>query len=183
MATVTANPTNAQLVLFKTNLDGYFFDAIIDSQHTHQAKITSHPVQSGANITDHIYIEPVELTMTIRMSDSFNSYVNGQFSGGPSRSVNAYNVLRELQRTRVPFQVVTRLETYQNMVIETLSVADDYKTLYALEARVTLKQILVVQVRTIKISNRINATDTYNIGVQNAKTYNTTNYVIQDPDR
>lgn len=174
---------NSQLVYVKTNIAGYFFDAVIDSQHTHQAKITSHPVQSGANITDHIYIEPVELTMTIKMSDAMRSLKPEQFSESYSRSISAYNVLRSLQKERIPFPVTTRLERYENMVIETISVSDDYKTLYGLDVRVTMKQIIVVEVRTIKVTNRVNVTDSVGLGVVNAQKFNVSNFVIQDPDR
>lgn len=157
-------PSMQQLIYVKTNIAGYFFDAFIDMHHTHESKITSHPVQSGANITDHIYTEPVELSMTIRMSDSMAGLVAGQFVGRYTRSVSAYNILRELQKQRIPFQVTTRLETYQNMVIQTLSVPDDYITQFGLEAKVTMKQVLIVNVKTVKVSNRINTTNTTNAG-------------------
>ena len=85
-------PSMQQLIYVKTNIAGYFFDAFIDMHHTHESKITSHPVQSGANITDHIYTEPVELSMTIRMSDSMAGLVAGQFVGRYTRSVSAYNI-------------------------------------------------------------------------------------------
>lgn len=157
-------PSMQQLIYVKTNIAGYFFDAFIDMHHTHESNITSHPVQSGANITDHIYSEPAELSMTIRMSDSMAGLVAGQFVGSYTRSVSAYNILRELQKQRVPFQVMTRLEMYQNMVIQTLSVPDDYKTQFGLEVKVTMKQILVANVKTVKISNRANATNSVNTG-------------------
>lgn len=157
-------PSASQLIYVKTNIAGYFFDAVMDVQHTHSSKITSHPVQSGANISDHVYNEPVEVTMTIIMSDVMAGIIKGQFIGTHSRSISAYNMLRELQKQRIPFQITTRLEVYQNMIIETLSVPDDVKTLYGLEVKVSMKQILMVNVKTIKISKRINASNSTNYG-------------------
>lgn len=171
---------NKQLIYAKTSLAGYFFDAIIDTQHTHTAKITKHPVQTGANVTDHIYMEPVSVAMTIKMSDVMSSISPGQFGDNKSRSVSAYGVLRDLQQLRIPFTVVTRLERYENMVIELLSVDEDYKTMYGLQARVTLSQILVVNVKTVKLTERANVTDSTSLGVVNAKTSSGT---INDPER
>lgn len=165
-------PNVSELIYVKTNIGGYFFDAFLETNHTHNSKITSHPVQSGANITDHIYVEPVELSMKIKMSDCMQSLVKGQFTQNYTRSVSAYNVLRELQKLRIPFQVTTRLEVYQNMVIEVLSVNDDVKNLNGLEVDVTMKQILVVSVKTIKTSARVNATNKLTLGPTNATPYN-----------
>lgn len=165
-------PSVSELIYVKTNIAGYFFDAFLEINHTHQSRITSHPVQTGANITDHIYVEPVELNMKIKMSDCMQSLVGGQFTANYTRSVSAYNILRELQKSRIPFQVTTRLEIYQNMVIETLVVNDDVKNSSGLEVDVTLKQILVVSVKTIKTSARVNATNKLTLGPTNSTPYN-----------
>ena len=39
----------SELIYVKTNIAGYFFDAFLDMEHTSEMKITSHPVQQGAN--------------------------------------------------------------------------------------------------------------------------------------
>jgi hypothetical protein len=154
-------PSNAaqQLIYIKSNIGGWFFDAIIRADHTSSLTITEHPVQTGAAITDHSYINPTMLTMEVGMTDVAQGIVPGQFSGSWSRSVKAFQVLKELQQTRIPFQVLTRLGLYKNMLIETLSVPDDYKTLYGLRATVTMREIMVATVQTVKISARPQITD------------------------
>ncbi len=155
-------PTEAdipQLIYCKTNIAGYFFDAVLRSEHTSNVAITEHPVESGANITDHSYVKPAQLVMEVGMSDVATSYIEGQFSGGWSRSVQAYKVLLELQQNRVPFSVLTRLKRYDNMLIETLAIPDDYTTRYGLKATATLREILVATVMTVKVSARPQVTD------------------------
>jgi hypothetical protein len=142
------------LVLVKTNIGGWFFDAFIRLDHVSKLKITEHPVQTGASITDHAYLEPKELTIEVGMSDAAKSLVSGQFSSDRSRSVTAYKVLRELQDQRIPVQVLTRLGIYQNMMVESISVPDDYMSLYGLKASVVMREILVSTVKTVKISAR-----------------------------
>lgn len=158
------SPEIKDLIYVKTNIGGWFFDAFLSMAHTSKLHITEHPVQTGAAITDHAYLEPRELTIEVGMSDAAQSKIPGQFSGSWSRSVKAYEVLRELQTQRIPMQVLTRLGLYKNMMIEALSVPEDVKTLYGLRASVTFKEILVAETRTVKISTNRQITDSTNRG-------------------
>lgn len=157
-------PDFQSLIYVKTNVAGYFFDAFLRLDHVSRLKITEHPVQTGAAISDHSYLEPKELTIEIGMSDTAQSLVNGQFSDGWSRSVTAYQVLRDLQAQRIPLQINTRLGIYQNMLIESISVPDDYKSLYGLKATVTFREIIVASVNTVKISTNNQVTGSTNRG-------------------
>lgn len=154
---------------FDTQIGDYVFDAYFTIQHDTNLTITESPVQTGASISDHAYMEPKELTFDIGMSDVMKSIIVGQFSDGQSRSVSAYKVLRTLQEQRIPCQVVTRLGVYQNMLVETISAQDDNTTHSGLKATVTMKEILVVAVETIKISARPQASTATNNGDQKAQ--------------
>lgn len=156
--------TVEDLVYIKTNIGGWFFDAILKTEHTTSVTITEHPVESGAEMTDHSYVNPTRLTMDIGMTDVAQSLVDGQFDDGSSRSVSAYQRLLYLQQNRVPMQVHTRLNMYQNMLIETIEAPDDYTTLYGLKATVTMKEVFVAVVETVKISARPQVTDSTNKG-------------------
>ena len=149
----------AQLALCKTNIGGLFFDAVISVSTEHMATITSHPVQLGANISDHMYLEPISITMEIAMSDAMDSMVYGQWKGGYTKSVSAYRMLCDLQARRIPITVLTRLNQYPDMVIESISVNDDYKSLYGLRATVSLKQVFVAEATTDTVSARSWVTD------------------------
>jgi hypothetical protein len=158
----------SQLILVKTNIAGFFFDAVIREDHTSSLKITNHPVQNGANITDHSIVEPKVLVMEILMSDAvddmygqqFISYVApGNASAYSSKSKSAYHILLEIQEARIPVSVLTRLAQYDNMLIENISVPDDSKALYGLHCTVTLKEIFIVDVAQTKVSARPHDTD------------------------
>ena len=75
-------------------------------------------------------------------------------STGSSRSVDAWGALKKMQLERTPLTVVTRLQTYENMIIEELSAPDDYMTLNALKCTVHLKQIIFANVAEVKESAR-----------------------------
>lgn len=75
-------------------------------------------------------------------------------TGGDGRSVAAWKSLRALQLSRVPVTVKTRLGDYSNMIIEELSVPDDYKTLHALRCTVRLREIIFAEVAETEVSAR-----------------------------
>lgn len=154
-----ADPSIVQLVYTKTNIGGWFFDAYLKMDHTSRLTITDHPVQAGAAVSDHAFLQPRELSMDVAMSNVNESRVPGQFTGGYSRSVQAFNVLKKLQELRVPIQIHTRLGLYPNMLVEVLSAPDDFTTLDGLRCTVTFREILVAQVTTVKISSRPQVTD------------------------
>lgn len=144
----------SELVYCKTNVGGLFFDAVLSVSTEHTAVVTAHPVQTGANISDHMYLEPVKITMEIGMSDAMASMVEGQWTGAYTKSISAYRKLCELQAARIPFTVLTRLNQYENMVIESISVDDSRDTYFGLRASVSLQQIIMASVATEKVSAR-----------------------------
>lgn len=145
----------SNLLYVKTSIGGYFFDAVFRTEHSTHLNITSHPVQGGANVSDHCFMEPARVTIEIGMSDVVTSWVFGQFSGGPSKSKDAFTALRLMQSRRQPIDVVTRLASYKNMLIEDLSIPDDLKTNSGLRATVSLRQVILVDVAKVsKVSAR-----------------------------
>jgi len=136
----------SQLVYVRTNIAGYFFDAVLREEHITALRITEHPVQTGANISDHAFQLPVQLMMEIGMSDVMDSMVRGQFQTGQGKSVSAYQTLVDLQAQRSPLRVVTKLNAYENMLIEHISSPVSRETTYGMRAVITLRQIITAQV-------------------------------------
>lgn len=165
-----------QLIKIKTNIAGYFFDGFMEVEHTSKVQITSHPIQTGANISDHAYEEPDELNMTILMSDAMRSISDeseSQFAGiAYTRSVGAYRILREIMRQKKVFSVGTRLKTYTNMMIQSLSVNDDIDSLHGLSVVVSMRQIFVVNEKTVKVSTRAQTTSSSSDAIENAEQMN-----------
>lgn len=149
----TAGLTYDAMLYCKTNIGGYFFDGFTKVTHSRQLEVTENPIETGASVVDHAYVRPAEITISVVMSDVHQSMVSGQFSGGYSRSVNAWNVLKKLQEDRIPMSVLTRLGLYSNMLITELRADDTAETVRALKADVTLREIPVARVKTVKISS------------------------------
>lgn len=165
----------AQLVYLRDNIGGYFFDAIFRIEHLRSTQITEHPVQTGANISDHAYALPARLMMEIGMSDAMASFLSGQFQGGPTKSISAYQLLVDLQAKRQPLTVVTRLYRYTNMLIEHITAPDDVRTKTGLRCSVSMRQILMAEVPTTKpTTNAPQTTQTNNMGEKQTQTPNDT---------
>src|SRR5262249_51687603 len=64
----------------------YYFDAVFRTDHLSSLTPTRHPVQNGAAITDHTYLEPKRVVLEVGFSDAMDSYVSGQYAGASTKS-------------------------------------------------------------------------------------------------
>ena len=180
----------------KWPIGGLFFDGILRTDHQSTIKATHYPVQSGVTMTDHAIIEPAELTIEVMMSDAHSMPFNSgsQFldsvinslnviksysnfvpmttdnMSGDGRSAKTWLILKAMQLSRQPITVETRLQNYNNMLIESLSSPDDVKTLNGFKATIRLREIIVAQVAETKTSARVAANSSSTGGQATATT-------------
>ena len=123
-----------------------YFDATLHVDHNSSVTVTEHAVQTGAVISDHAIVDPQEISLEIGMTDT---------KGGDGSSAQAYQQFLSVMKQREPCTVVTRLGTYQNMVLTSISAPDDYTTMKALKATLIFKQVRIVSVATVKIQDAV----------------------------
>lgn len=137
-------------------LNGITIDASVSEEHVTSCEVTENPVEDGVNIADHVQINPAQLTIEGVISDAplgFAVIGNIQnvsrsvasFFGKSSRSIDAYNELLKLQKSRQPFTVVTGLKRYTNMIMVELSVPRTKDTGAAVHFRAVMKEIRIVK--------------------------------------
>lgn len=117
-------------------------DALVtfEERGTDRTTITRHPVERGAEITDHAYMEPAELQIRAGATNS------SEDAGGDEGYVtNLYARLLALQQALEPVQVQTGKRLYPVMLIESLEVTTDERTEAALMLIIILRQIIIVQ--------------------------------------
>lgn len=128
------------------SIAGIVPQVIIEEQHTDELMITEHPVEKGADITDHAVKQPARLIMRCGWSKS-GSNVPGLSLTQPSPA-DAYKMLLALQATLMPFDVVTGKRTYSDMLIKRLGTITDEDTENVLVVDVEMQQIIIVSTTT-----------------------------------
>ena len=128
----------------------FLFDFVFSAEHKMNLKPTEHPVQSGSSITDHSIMQPDEVILEIGMSDTV-------VGAGSNHSVNGYQMLRAIMQKREPLTLTTRLNTYRDMLITSISAPDDVNTMFALKASVYLQQIKIATVATVSVQQTVSA--------------------------
>lgn len=149
----------------------------VEEEHYDELIITDHPVEQGAEISDHAFKRPAEVVIRAGWSNSgLQSLITDVsqaidlFSAGIlnfSDSTSPFNYadqvyqqLLTLQASRLPFQIITGKRTYQNMLIRSLSVTTDEKTENSLLVTAVCRQVIIAQTQVIPfpdIANMLNA--------------------------
>ena len=124
----------------------YVFSAIWRTNHRWSVTKTQNPIQSGANVSDHIYYNPQAITLEIGMSDAMDAYSAGLWSGAGTQSVNAFNTLVTIMNNRAPVTLNTRQYNYQNLVIVDIDSDDTLETFAGLHAVIRFEQLMLATV-------------------------------------
>ena len=94
-------------------------------------KVTSYPVESRSNISDHIFSENIKVSFdaTIGLADPYYSSYSNLIKGDKSNVVKAnrpqqaYDLLKKLRDEKLQIDVLTEQELFEGMVITDLSVS------------------------------------------------------------
>lgn len=132
----------------------YIPQVVIEEQHVDDLFITSHPVDRRANITDHSVKMPAQLTMRVGSSASGAAFDRSTLQNIGTTSptpADVYQMLRDLQASRVPFEVVTGKRNYRNMLIKRLTVTTDQESENALFVDIEMQEVILVSTTTSTI--------------------------------
>jgi hypothetical protein len=118
------------------------FDAVVTETHTRSASVTTHPVEQGADVADHVNTNPVTLSLEaivtntpLRTPATMNRNARGevsavegtkanalQFDASMDRPKDVYDAISEAFDKGAVFTVDTALRRYEDMVIIDLTV-------------------------------------------------------------
>lgn len=148
------------------SIAGIQLDATLSEGHTNVARMTKNPIELGADITDHVVIEPKRLVITAMVSDTpmgaaaftqIVDSVNGLFgtstTDNQTRSIAAYNALLAIQERAEPIDVQTKLKLYTSMIIVGLSTTQDKDTSRIVALLITLEEALITESEIIQLSS------------------------------
>lgn len=128
------------------------FDASLSESHASTISVTSHAIEAGSTITDHVFKNPELIEITGVVSNTPIVFLADVLADSPlttargisqTRVDDAYNELLRVQKSGELVEVVTSLRNYSNMLLESVTVDRDATLGNVLRTRVTLREVLV----------------------------------------
>jgi hypothetical protein len=150
----------------------------LEEIHYDEVQITDHPVEQGAQISDHAFNRPAEVVIRAGWSNSGLQSVITDVSDAISLTAAAvlggnlssllqtssfnlatqtYQLLLALQQSHQPFTIITGKRTYSNMLMRSLAVTTDEKSENALFVTATCKQVIIAYTQVVPFPNGASA--------------------------
>lgn len=150
LGTTVAIAAAARLILpfvLKPRIIGGFIPNVtVEEHHEDELVITEHPVENGAEITDHSYKRPEKVTIKCGWSNSSFAAL-----GNPAYIDQIYQAFLALQRSRQPFMILTGKRSYTSMLARKVSVTTDEKTENILMMVVECQQVIIAVTQTVTV--------------------------------
>lgn len=125
-------------------------DATLSEEHSSEAEVTDHPIEQGADVSDHKRVKPNQIRINGVVSNTPLAFLN--FNSG-DRAVDAWGQLLFLQHEQKLLTVVTTLNTFENMAIVSLTAPRDAKRGHMLEFTAVLREIFTAESQNVKADN------------------------------
>lgn len=116
------------MILFSGLIGPIPVSAVLKEGHRSTLGITENPIETGAKVTDHSYVEPKRLTLDF----------------ADANATATWNALVRFQESRVPFVCVSGLFVYTNMLIKSLSADRDSSMSRVLKGSAELQEVIIV---------------------------------------
>ena len=135
--------------------DAIIPDVVISEMHSDQVTVTNHPVDTGADLSDHAIIQPTTVTCTFAWSDSsraINSALDGSILQGLDTTKDVYEKLLALMRARQPLRLSTGKRAYENVIITALKTTSSVETESSAIIEITFQEVFMAQAQTVSLS-------------------------------
>ena len=134
-------------------------DASVSETHTASSTITDHPVEKGANIADHVRRQPDSIVINGVISNTSTMFPNNIPGVAAIKTIanvlsnvsidtaqTSYLALKELLNGKELITIVTTLRTYENMLLEELTVDRNASNGNALVFTARAREVRLVEV-------------------------------------
>ena len=153
--------------------DGYSvgaveLDLILDENHSKDAVVTENPLQEGRAISDGIYLELRDGTLTGLVSNHSIRHATppdrqnaealleqAESTVLENRAARAWEELKAIMDARQTVTIVTALEVYDNVAITHIETERDGDTGDALAIQVSFRQVMTVQLREDRVTAQV----------------------------
>jgi hypothetical protein len=133
----------------KLKIDKLKVDISQSESHERNNLVTKNPVESGADVTDHIQIQPAKLTISGVVSATPVQVLG--FQNSNSRVSDAYSALKKISTKKELVDIVTGIEVYQNMALVTLTVPRDRETGKSFRFTAQFEEVFIVDSQVVSV--------------------------------
>lgn len=163
---ILSQPTTLATIFGSSRVIGNITVQCTISEDTNDTlTITKQPVQLGAPMTDHSYLEPTAFTMHILQQNNSGiipsiSQLTSQYAAPANGGLaQIYQQFLDLQALRTPFNVLTPKRIYKDMLIATIAQHTDRKTENILSLAISFQHVNLVPVgfMTVPAANQADA--------------------------
>lgn len=151
-------------------------DLILDEDHSKSAQVTENPLQDGRAISDGIFLELQEGSLTglvtnhsvkiaeerakqLELQDSETLMSEAENYQLENRAKQAWVDLKAVMDAKQPVTIVTSLEVYDNVAITNISTERNGDSGDALEIKVSFRQILTVSLMEHEVTAQVQPKD------------------------
>ena len=151
-------------------------DLILDEDHSKSAQVTENPLQDGRAISDGIFLELQEGSLTglvtnhsvklaeerakqLDLQDSETLMAEAKNYQLENRAKQAWIDLKAVMDAKQPVTIVTSLEVYDNVAITNISTERNGDSGDALEIKVSFRQILTVSLMEHEVTAQVQPKD------------------------
>lgn len=151
-------------------------DLILDEEHSKSAQVTENPLQDGRAISDGIFLELQEGSLTglvtnhsvklaeerakqLDLQDSETLMAEAENYQLENRAKQAWIDLKAVMDAKQPVTIVTSLEVYDNVAITNISTERNGDSGDALEIKVSFSQILTVSLMEHEVTAQVQPKD------------------------
>jgi hypothetical protein len=121
------------------SIGGFVANVTLEEHHLDEMRITDHPVERNAVISDHAFKLPMRVVIRVGYSNS-----SQEGDGDPNYVQEVYEQFLALQESRELIEILTGKRFYENMLIERLAVTTDEKTENALLMTCECREVIIV---------------------------------------
>ena len=151
-------------------------DLILDEDHSKSAQVTENPLQDGRAISDGIFLELQEGSLTglvtnhslkraeerakqLELQDSETLMAEAKNYQLENRAKQAWVDLKAVMDAKQPVTIVTSLEVYDDVAITNISTERNGDSGDALEIKVSFRQILTVSLMEHEVTAQVQPKD------------------------
>ena len=132
------------------SIDGVEFDALISSSENLSADVPDYPCEDGFSVHDTIITKPMELSMTLFLSNNPVTWYN-RLGGDADRVQVVEAKLRSLFAARKKFTVLTATDKFKNMCFTSVGINKGKENGNGRGIDVSFKQVCVTSTRTTSV--------------------------------